>query len=59
MHGGVGFTSIRREVLEILWESHRAVKAFDLLDRIKPKVGTVNPATVYRALDFLLEQGLT
>ncbi|MDD2760707.1 MAG: transcriptional repressor [Methylomonas sp.] len=55
---GVRFTPIRREVLKIIWESHRAVKAHDLLDRIKPKVGTAKPATDYRALDFLLEQGL-
>lgn len=55
---GVRFTPIRREVLELIWESHRAVKAYDLLDRIKPKSGTAKPATVYRALDFLLVQGL-
>jgi len=52
---GVRFTPIRREVLELIWESHRAVKAYDLLDRIKPKAGTTKPTTVYRALDFLLE----
>jgi Fur family zinc uptake transcriptional regulator len=55
---GVRFTPIRREVLELIWESHRAVKAYDLLDRIKPKAGTAKPATVYRVLDFLLAQGL-
>lgn len=55
---GVRFTPIRREVLELIWESHRAVKAYDLLNRITPKAGTAKPATVYRALDFLLEQGL-
>lgn len=55
---GVRFTPIRREVLELIWESHRAVKAYDLLDRIKPTTGSAKPATVYRALDFLLEQGL-
>ncbi len=55
---GARFTPIRREVLELIWESHKAVKAYDLLDRIKPRAGTAKPATVYRALDFLLEQGL-
>jgi len=54
----VRFTPIRREVLNLIWESHRAVKAYDLLDRIRPKFRTAKPATVYRALDFLLEQGL-
>ncbi|WP_347986029.1 transcriptional repressor [Methylomonas sp. AM2-LC] len=55
---GVRLTPIRRQVLELIWESHRAIKAYDLLDRIKPKAGTAKPATVYRALDFLMEQGL-
>lgn len=55
---GVRFTEIRRQVLELIWESHRAVKAYDLLDRIKPSLGNAKPATVYRALDFLLQQGL-
>ena len=55
---GVRLTPMRRQVLELIWESHRAVKAYDLLDRIKPKAGTAKPATVYRALDFLMEQGL-
>jgi len=55
---GVRLTQIRREVLELIWESHRAVKAYDLLERIKPIERTAKPATVYRALEFLLEQGL-
>ena len=33
---GAKLTPIRRKVLELVWESHRAVKAYDLLDRIKP-----------------------
>lgn len=55
---GVRFTPIRRKVLELIWESHQAVKAYDLLDRIKPFEQAAKPATVYRALDFLLQQGL-
>lgn len=55
---GVRFTAIRREVLELIWESHRAVKAYDLLDKIKTVSSSAKPTTVYRALDFLLEQGL-
>lgn len=54
----VNLTPIRRKVLELIWASHRAVKAYDLLDQIKPLEGSAKPATVYRALDFLLEQGL-
>jgi len=55
---GVRLTPIRRQVLLLIWDSHKAVKAYDLLDRIKPEAGTAKPATVYRALDFLLQQGL-
>jgi len=55
---GVRLTPIRRKVLELVWESHRAAKAYDLLARIRPLEQAAKPATVYRALDFLMEQGL-
>lgn len=55
---GVRLTPIRRKVLELIWGSHQAVKAYDLLDRIRPLEQAAKPATVYRALEFLLEQGL-
>ncbi len=54
----VQLTPIRRQVLELIWESHKAVKAYDLLDKIKPLQNAAKPATIYRALDFLIEQGL-
>ncbi|QSA95808.1 transcriptional repressor [Methylococcus sp. EFPC2] len=55
---GVRLTPIRRKVLELIWESHRAVKAYDLLDKIRPFECAAKPVTVYRALEFLIEQGL-
>ena len=55
---GVQLTTIRRQVLELIWGNHKAVKAYDLLDQMKPLQQSAKPATVYRALDFLLEQGL-
>jgi Fur family transcriptional regulator, zinc uptake regulator len=58
MMRGVRLTPIRHQVLELIWGSHKAVKAYDLLDRIKPLQPMAKPATVYRALDFLIEQGL-
>jgi len=51
-------TPIRHKVLELIWESHKAVKAYELLDRLKPLQQAAKPATIYRALDFLIEQGL-
>ena len=55
---GARLTPLRRRVLELVWSSHEAVKAYDLLDRLSTEDHTVKPPTVYRALDFLLEQGL-
>jgi Fur family zinc uptake transcriptional regulator len=55
---GVQLTPIRSQVLELIGASHKAVKAYDLLDDIKPLQPAAKPATIYRALDFLLEQGL-
>jgi Fur family zinc uptake transcriptional regulator len=55
---GVQLTPIRHQVLELIWVSHQAVKAYELLDRIKPMQAAAKPATIYRALDFLIEQGL-
>jgi Fur family zinc uptake transcriptional regulator len=54
---GVQLTPIREQVLELIWSSHKTVKAYDLLERIKPLQPTAKPATIYRALDFLIEQG--
>lgn len=55
---GVQLTPIRHKILELIWNSHKAVKAYDLLDLIRPMNDAAKPSTVYRALDFLLEQGL-
>jgi Fur family zinc uptake transcriptional regulator len=55
---GVQLTPIRHQVLSLIWESHKAVKAYELLDRFKPIKNAAKPATIYRALDFLIEQGL-
>lgn len=55
---GVQLTPIRQQVLALIWETHKAVKAYDLLERIKPLQTAAKPATIYRALDFLIDQGL-
>ena len=44
-------------MLELLLESARPTKAYDVLHRLKDD-GDAKPPTVYRALDFLLEMGL-
>lgn len=55
---GVRLTDIRRRVLELIWSSHRPVGAYAVLDILKSEHSSAQPPTVYRALDFLIEQGL-
>lgn len=55
---GARLTAIRRRVLELVWASHEPVGAYGLLDRLSAEGVKAVPPTVYRALDFLLEQGL-
>ena len=54
---GLRLTPLRREVLELVAASAKPVKAYDLLDRLREEHGNAAPPTVYRALDFLLENG--
>lgn len=54
----VRLTDIRRTVLELVWENHRPAKAYDILDRLSATQRNAKPPTVYRALEFLMEQGL-
>lgn len=55
---GLRLTALRRRVLELVWSSHEPVKAYDLLERLRAERGGAAPPTVYRALDFLLGEGL-
>lgn len=55
---GARLTDLRQRVLELVWESHRPVKAYELLNQLQADRGQAAPPTVYRALDFLLEHGL-
>jgi Fur family zinc uptake transcriptional regulator len=51
-------TRIRKRVLSFVWESHSPVGAYDILDRLNAEGRRTAPITVYRALDFLMENGL-
>jgi Fur family zinc uptake transcriptional regulator len=55
---GVQFTPVRRRVLEILLESHGAMGAYDVLSRLDAEGLGKQPPVAYRALAFLVEQGL-
>lgn len=54
---GLRLTPLRRRVLELVAAEEKPVKAYDLLDRLKDEHSGAAPPTVYRALDFLLENG--
>ena len=56
---GVRLTSLREQVLELVWQSHKPLGAYTLMDMLsEASTRRVAPPTVYRALDFLLEEGL-
>lgn len=55
---GVRLTEQRKTVLRLLCTSDKPVSAYELLDQMRGVVKNPAPPTVYRALDFLLEQGL-
>lgn len=55
---GARFTPIRRRVLELIAEAPGGLKAYDLLDRLAAEHAAARPPTVYRALEFLIDQGL-
>ncbi len=51
-------TPLRREVLSLILAAESPIGAYDLLARLRDRHGNAAPPTVYRALDFLLENGL-
>ncbi len=51
-------TPIRKKVLELIWKSHKPIKAYDLLAKLSSENFSEKPPTVYRALDFLHENNL-
>jgi Fur family zinc uptake transcriptional regulator len=51
------FTAIRRRVLELVWQQHKPVGAYEVLEILRQD-GRTAPPTVYRALDFLQQRGL-
>jgi Fur family transcriptional regulator, zinc uptake regulator len=55
---GAKLTPVRRRVLEILLEEHRALGAYDVLGRLAAEGFGNQPPVAYRALEFLVEHGL-
>jgi Fur family zinc uptake transcriptional regulator len=55
---GARLTLNRRKVLAILVEENRAMGAYEILKRLKPLGSQWQSITIYRALNFLLQQKL-
>lgn len=51
---GARFTPIRPKVFQLIWESHQAAKAYDLIDRIESFDSGATPRKIYRALASLV-----
>jgi Fur family zinc uptake transcriptional regulator len=54
---GVRLTAQRKRVFELICSSKKASSAYELLEELKESEPQAKPPTVYRALDFLMEQG--
>lgn len=54
---GLQLTPVRRRVLELLLERHRAMGAYEILDILRDEGMGSQPPVAYRALDFLVSHG--
>ena len=55
---GEHLTPLRQKILQMVWGSHQAVTAYEILSELTKTQKNAAPPTVYRALDFLEKQGL-
>jgi Fur family zinc uptake transcriptional regulator len=56
---GVQLTKVRRRVLEALWQAGQPLSAYELMPRLEAALERrLTPPTVYRSLDFLVDQRL-
>jgi Fur family zinc uptake transcriptional regulator len=53
----IRLTPIREQVLRLVVVEGKPIKAYDLLERLREAHARAAPPTVYRALDFLLDNG--
>jgi len=56
---GARLTALREQVLGLIWQSHKPLGAYTLMEMLAlASTRKIAPPTVYRALEFLLEEGL-
>lgn len=51
-------TPIRKQVLTLIWQSHKPLGAYDLIEMVSQSGKRTAPPTIYRALEFLQSLGL-
>lgn len=54
---GLRFTPVRHKALEILLQEHRALGAYEMLDKLRDAGFGSQPPVAYRALEFLVANG--
>ena len=54
---GLRLTKVRTDVLHILLSEHKALGAYDILEKLAHVHPSAKPPTVYRALEFLMKHG--
>ncbi len=57
VEAGIRMTRVRRRTLEILLEEHRALGAYEVLERLAADGFGSQPPVAYRALEFLVQNG--
>jgi Fur family zinc uptake transcriptional regulator len=55
---GLLLTPLRRHILTMIWQGHRPVRAYDILQQLGREGRRPSPPTAYRALAFLEQAGL-
>ncbi len=55
---GIQFTDLRRQVMRLILEADGPLTAYQLLARLKESRSNATPPTIYRVLDFLLQEHL-
>lgn len=51
-------TPMRKQVLTLIWQSHKPLGAYDLIELVSSNGKRTAPPTIYRALEFLQNMGL-
>lgn len=57
-HPGRGLTPLRAQILDLIKNAGRPIRAYELLDALAVSRGHAAPPTVYRALHYLIDRGL-